>query len=133
MAEKTQKPDLKKIAQQLVDLTVLQVNDLNQILKDDYGLEAAAMPVAAAGGAQADDQKSQEAAPKKQFDVLLKDCGSQKVAVIKAIKDLTDLPLGEAKALVDGAPKNIKESVAKEEAENMKTKLEEVGATVELV
>ena len=127
------KVDLKKVAEQLVNLSVLQVNELNQILKDEYGLEpaAAAPVVAAVAGKDAEGDGAE--AEKSQYDVLLKDAGEQKVAVIKAIKDLTEMPLGEAKTLVESAPKNIKEAVEKDEAEKMKTKLEEVGATVELV
>lgn len=122
--------DLKKIAEELVGLTVLEVNELGNILKDEYGIEpaAAAVAVAAApaeGGAAAEDEKSE-------YDVVLKDAGAQKVAVIKAVKDITGLGLGEAKAIVDGAPKPVKEKVAKDEAEEAKKKLEEAGATVEL-
>ena len=135
MNKATSNADLKKLAEQLVNLSVLEVNDLNQILKDDYGIEASAAPVTVAAPAGASD--SEAGAPagvqKDKYDVLLKDVGEQKVAVIKAVKDLTELPLGEAKALVDGAPKNVKEAVKKEEADEIKSKLEEVGATVELV
>ena len=128
------KVDLKKLAEQLVNLSVLEVNDLNQLLKDEYGIEAAAAPVAvAAPAAGGGGEEAEGSGAKDKFDVLLKDPGAQKVAVIKAIKDLTELPLSEAKALVDGAPKNIKDGVAKEEAEEMKSKLEEAGATVELI
>ncbi len=123
--------DLKKFAKELVGLTVLEVNELGTILKDEYGIEpAAAVAVAgpAAGGA--------EAAPaedvKSEYDVVLKDAGAQKVAVIKAVKDITGLGLGEAKALVDGAPKTIVEKAKKEDAEANKKTLEEAGATVEL-
>ena len=125
------KTDLKKIAEQLVSLTVLEVNELNQILKDDYGIEPAATAVAAAP-ASAESADSGQDAEKKQFNVVLKEAGEQKIAVIKAVKDLTELPLGEAKALVDKAPQNIKEKVEKAEAEEMKSKLEAAGATVEL-
>lgn len=122
--------DLKKIAEQLVGLTVLEVNELGTILKDEYGIEpaAAAVAVAAApaeGGAAAEDAKSE-------YDVVLKDAGAQKVAVIKAVKDITGLGLGEAKAIVDGAPKTVVEKAAKEDAEKHKKALEEAGATVEL-
>lgn len=131
MNKQTSKADLKKIAEQLVNLSVLEVNDLNQILKDEHGIEPSSAPVAAApaGG----DEAAPAAEEKDKFDVLLKDAGAQKIAVIKAVKDLTELPLGEAKAIVDGAPKNIKEGVKKEEAAEMKSKLEEAGATIELV
>lgn len=122
--------DLKKLAESLTSLTVLEVNELKNILKDEYGIEpaAAAVAVAAApaeGGAAAADEKSE-------YDVVLKDAGAQKVAVIKAVKDLTGLGLGEAKALVDGAPKTVVEKAAKEDAEKAKKALEEAGATVEL-
>jgi large subunit ribosomal protein L7/L12 len=122
--------DLKKIAEQLVGLTVLEVNELGTILKDEYGIEpaAAAVAVAAATGdaAPAEDAKSE-------YDVVLKDAGAAKVAVIKAVKDLTGLGLGEAKALVDGVPKTILEKAAKDDAEKAKKALEAAGATVELV
>jgi len=121
--------DLKKLAEELTKLTVLEVNELKNILKDEYGIEPAAAAVAVAAapaeGAAAADEKSE-------FDVVLKDAGSQKVAVIKAVKDLTGLGLGEAKALVDGAPKTILEKAAKEDAENAKKALTDAGATVEL-
>jgi large subunit ribosomal protein L7/L12 len=121
--------DLKKLAEQLTGLTVLEVNELKTILKDEYGIEPAAAAVAVAapaeGGAAAAEEKSE-------FDVVLKDAGSQKVAVIKAVKDLTGLGLGEAKALVDGAPKTILEKAKKEDAENAKKALTDAGATVEL-
>jgi large subunit ribosomal protein L7/L12 len=123
--------ELKDLAKQLTGLTVLEVNELKNILKDEYGIEPAAAAVAVAapagggeGGAAADE--------KSEFDVILKDAGAQKVAVIKAVKDLTGLGLGEAKAIVDGAPKAVKEKVSKDEAEEAKKALEEAGATVEL-
>ena len=123
--------DVKKLAEELTKLTVLEVNELKTILKDEYGIEpaAAAVAVAAApaeGGAAAADEKAE-------YDVNLKDAGAQKVAVIKAVKDLTGLGLGEAKALVDGAPKVVLEKAKKEDAEAAKKALEEAGATVELV
>ncbi len=123
--------DLKKFAEQLVGLTVLEVNELSTILKEEYGIEpaAAAVAVAAApaadGGAAAADEKAE-------YDVVLKDAGAQKVAVIKAVKDITGLGLGEAKAIVDGAPKTVVEKAKKEDAEAHKKALEEAGATVEL-
>lgn len=123
--------DLKKLAEQLVNLTVLEVNELGTILKDEYGIEpaAAAVAVAAApaadGGAPAADEKSE-------FDVVLKDAGGQKVAVIKAVKEITGLGLGEAKAIVDGVPKPVLEKANKDDAEAAKKALEEAGATVEL-
>jgi large subunit ribosomal protein L7/L12 len=108
-------------------LTVLEVNELKTVLKDEYGIEpaAAVVAVAAEGGAAADEGKSE-------FDVVLKDAGAQKIAVIKAVKEATGLGLGEAKAIVDGAPATVKEKVAKADAEAMKKALEEAGATVEL-
>jgi large subunit ribosomal protein L7/L12 len=123
--------DLKKLAEQLVGLTVLEVNELGNILKDEYGIEPAAAAVAMAApaggesGAPAEEEKSE-------YDVVLKDAGAQKVAVIKAVKDVTGLGLGEAKALVDGAPKTILEKAKKEDAESAKKALEDAGASVEL-
>jgi large subunit ribosomal protein L7/L12 len=123
--------DLKKFAEQLVNLRVLEVNELGQILKDEYGIEPAAAAVAvAAPGAGGDAAPAAE--EKAEYDVVLKDAGAQKVAVIKAVKDLTGLGLGEAKAVVDGAPKPVLEKAKKEDAENAKKVLEEAGATVEL-
>lgn len=123
--------DLKKIAEQLVNLSVLEVNELGTILKDEYGVEPAAAAVAVAAGPAAGDAAPAEDA-KSEFDVVLKDAGAQKVAVIKAVKDITGLGLGEAKAIVDGAPKTVKEKAPKEEAEAAKKALEDAGATVEL-
>jgi len=123
--------DLKKFAEQLVGLTVLEVNELQTILKDEYNIEPAAAAVAVAGPAAGGDDAAAD--EKSEFDVVLKDAGSQKVAVIKAVKEITGLGLGEAKAIVDGAPKPVKEKIAKDEAEEAKKKLEEAGATVELV
>lgn len=122
--------DLKKFAEQLVGLTVLEVNELATILKDEYGIEPAAAAVAVAGPA-AEAAPAEEA--KSEYDVVLKDAGAQKVAVIKAVKDATGLGLGEAKALVDGAPKTILEAAKKDDAEAAKKALEAAGATVELV
>ena len=123
--------DLKKFAEQLVGLTVLEVNELATILKEEYGIEPQAAAVAVAGPAAGGDAAPAEEA-KSEYDVVLKDAGAQKVAVIKAVKDVTGLGLGEAKAIVDGAPKTVKENVSKEEAEAVKAKLAEVGATVEV-
>lgn len=123
--------DIKKLAEELVNLTVLEVNELKNTLKDEYGIEPAAAAVAvAAGPAAAGDAAADEG--KSEFDVVLKDAGAQKIAVIKAVKEATGLGLGEAKAIVDGAPATVKEKVAKDEAEAMKKALEEAGATVEL-
>ena len=121
--------DIKKLAEELVNLTVLEVNELKNTLKDEYGIEPAAAAVAVAAApeaaAAADEGKSE-------FDVVLKDAGAQKIAVIKAVKEATGLGLGEAKASVDGAPATVKEKVKKDEAEALKKSLEEAGATVEL-
>jgi large subunit ribosomal protein L7/L12 len=123
--------DLKKLAESLTGLTVLEVNELKTILKDEYGIEPAAAAVAVAGPAAAGaDAPAEEA--KSEYTINLKDAGAQKVAVIKAVKDITGLGLGEAKAIVDGAPAVVKEKVAKDEAEAAKKTLEEAGATVEL-
>jgi len=124
--------DVKKLAEELTKLTVLEVNELKTILKDEYGIEPAAAAVAVAAGPAAGGEAA-AADEKSEYDVNLKDAGAQKVAVIKAVKDLTGLGLGEAKALVDGAPKVVLEKAAKEDAENAKKVLEEAGATVELV
>ncbi|MDB5166295.1 MAG: rplL [Candidatus Saccharibacteria bacterium] len=122
--------DLKKMAEELTALTVLEVNELKTILKDEYGIEPAAAAVAVAGPAAGDGAAAAD--EKAEYDVVLKDAGAQKVAVIKAVKDLTGLGLGEAKALVDGAPKTILEHIAKDDAEAAKKTLEDAGATVEL-
>ena len=122
--------DLKKIAEQLTGLTVLEVNELKTILKDEYGIEPAAAAVAVAGPAAGADAPAEDA--KSEYDVILKDAGAQKVAVIKAVKDITGLGLGEAKAIVDGAPKPVLEKAKTEDAEAAKKTLEDAGATVEL-
>jgi large subunit ribosomal protein L7/L12 len=124
--------DIKKLAEQLTGLTVLEVNELKNHLKDEYGIEPAAAAVAVAGPAAGGDAGAGAADEKSEYDVVLKDAGAQKVAVIKAVKDLTGLGLGEAKALVDGAPKTILEKAKKEDADNAKKALEDAGATVEL-
>lgn len=124
--------DLKKLAEDLTKLTVLEVNELKTILKDEYGIEPAAAAVAVAGPAAGGDGGGAAEDAKSEFDVVLKDAGAQKVAVIKAVKDLTNLGLGEAKALVDGAPKTILEKAGKEDADKAKKALEDAGATVEL-
>ena len=121
--------DLKKFAETLVGLTVLEVNELKTILKDEYNIEPAAAAVAVAGPA-AEAAPAEEA--KSDYTIVLKDAGAQKVAVIKAVKDITGLGLGEAKAIVDGAPATVKEKVPAEEAEAAKKQLEEAGASVEL-
>ena len=124
--------DVAKLAKSLTELTVLEVNELKNILKDEYGIEPAAAAVAVAGpvaGGAADDAADE----KTEFTVQLTDAGAQKVAVIKAVKEITGLGLGEAKAIVDGAPAPVKEGVSKDDAEAAKKTLEEAGATVELV
>jgi len=122
--------DLKKLAEELTGLTVLEVNELKTILKDEYGIEPAAAAVAVAAGPAADAAPAAE--EKAEWDVVLKDAGAQKVAVIKAVKDITGLGLGEAKAIVDSAPKPVLEKAKKEDAEAAKKTLEEAGAVVEL-
>jgi large subunit ribosomal protein L7/L12 len=124
--------DLKKLAEELTGLTVLEVNDLKNLLKDEYGIEPAAAAVAVAAPGTGADGGEAAADEKSEYDVILKDAGAQKVAVIKAVKDLTGLGLGEAKAIVDSAPKAVKEKAPKDEAEAAKKSLEEAGATVEL-
>ncbi len=121
--------DVKKLAEELVNLKVTEVNELAQILKEEYGIEPAAAAVAVAAPAAAG-----EAAPaeKTTFDVILKSAGQAKLQVIKAVKEIAGLSLGDAKALVDGAPKAVKEGISKEEAESIKGQLEEAGAEVEL-
>ncbi|WP_028295830.1 50S ribosomal protein L7/L12 [Olivibacter sitiensis] len=123
--------DLKAFAEQLVNLTVKEVNELAQILKDEYGIEPAAAAVAVAGPAAGGDAPA-AAEEKTSFDVILKEAGGSKLAVVKLVKDLTGLGLKEAKDLVDGAPKELKTGVAKDEAEALKKQLEEAGATVEI-
>lgn len=123
--------DLKKFAEELVNLSVLEVNELSNILKDEYGIEPAAAAVAVAA-APAGGEAAAADEGKSEYDVVLKDAGAQKVAVIKAVKEITGLGLGEAKALVDGAPKTILEKAKTEDAEAAKKALEEAGATAEL-
>ncbi len=120
--------DLKEFANQLVNLTVKEVNELAQILKDEHGIEpaaaAAAVAAPAAGAAAAVEQS--------EFDVILKHAGAAKLQVVKVVKDLTGLGLKEAKDLVDGAPKAVKEKISKAEAEDIAAKLKEAGADVEI-
>jgi len=123
--------DLKAFAEQLVNLTVKEVNELAEILKDEYGIEPAAAAVAVAGPA-AGGGDGAAAEEKTEFDVILKAGGPNKLKVVKAVKELTGQGLKEAKAIVDGAPGVIKEGVAKDEAEALKSQLEEIGAEVEL-
>ncbi|GGC12376.1 50S ribosomal protein L7/L12 [Dyadobacter sediminis] len=125
--------DLKAFAEQLVNLTVKEVNELAAILKDEYGIEpAAAGAVMVAGPAAGGGSDAPAAEEKTSFDVILKAAGASKLAVVKLVKDLTGLGLKEAKELVDGAPKPVKEGVAKDEAEALKKQLEEAGAEVEV-
>lgn len=121
--------DVKKLAEELTKLTVLEVNELKNVLKDEYGIEPAAAAVTVAAGPAASADAGEE---KTEFDVVLKEVGGQKVAVIKAVKEITGLSLGEAKAIVEDAPKAVKEKVSKDEAETAKKALEDAGATVEL-
>jgi large subunit ribosomal protein L7/L12 len=121
--------DLKKFAEELVNLTVKEVNDLAEILKEEYGIEPAAAAVAVAGPAAGGDVAAEE---KSEFDVILKSAGGAKLQVVKLVKELTGLGLKEAKEVVDGAPKEIKTGVTKDEADALKAKLEEAGAEVEL-
>jgi large subunit ribosomal protein L7/L12 len=122
--------DLKQLAEELVNLTVKEVNELAGILKDEYGIEPAAAAVAVAGPAAGGSDEA--AAEQTEFDVILKAAGQSKLAVVKLVKELTRLGLKEAKAVVDEAPKAIKEKVSKDEAEALKTQLEEAGAEVEV-
>lgn len=122
--------DVKKLAEELTKLTVLEVNELKNVLKDEYGIEPAAAAAVAVAAPAADAGAAED--EKSEFTVTLKDAGAQKVAVIKAVKEITGLGLGEAKAIVDGAPAPVKEKVSKDEAEAAKKSLEEAGATVEL-
>ena len=122
--------DLKAFAEQLVNLTVKEVNELAQILKDEYGIEPAAAAVAVAAGPAAGGGAAAE--EKTEFDVILKAAGGNKLQVVKLVKELTSLGLKEAKELVDGAPKAVKEGISKEEAESLKKSLEEAGAEVEI-
>lgn len=122
--------DLKAFAEQLVNLTVKEVNELAEILKDEYGIEPAAAAVVAGPAAGAADGGAEE--EQTSFDVILKAAGQSKLAVVKLVKELTSLGLKESKELIDSAPKAIKEGVSKDEAEALKAQLEEAGAEVEV-
>ena len=122
--------DLKAMAEELVNLTVKEVNELAEILKEEYGIEPAAAAVAVAGPAAGGGEGGGE--EKTELDVILKAAGGSKLAVVKLVKELTGLGLKEAKEIVDGAPSPIKEGIPKDEAEALKTQLEEAGAEVEL-
>ena len=125
--------DIKKIAEELVNLSVKDVSELANILKDEYGIEpAAAATVAVAGGAAGGDAGADASEEKTNFNITLKSAGASKLAVVKLVKEITGLGLKDAKDMVDGAPKAIKEGVPKEEAESAKKQLEEAGAEVEL-
>ncbi|MCH6232534.1 50S ribosomal protein L7/L12 [Cognataquiflexum rubidum] len=124
--------DLKQLADQLVNLTVKEVKELADILKDEYGIEPAAAAVAVAAPAGGAGAGAAEVEEKTSFDVILKAAGGQKLAVVKLVKELTGLGLKEAKELVDGAPKAVKEGIAKDEADALKKSLEEAGAEVEI-
>ncbi len=121
--------DLKKLADELVNLTVKEVNELADILKEEHGIEPAAAAAVVAGPAGGGEEEAEE---QTEFDVILKAAGGAKLQVVKLVKELTGLGLKEAKAVVDGAPKAIKEGVSKDEADGLKTKLEEAGAEVEI-
>jgi len=123
--------DLKEFAEQLVNLTVKEVNELADILKEEYGIEPAAAAVAVAGGAVAGGE-AEAVEEQTEFDVVLKAPGGSKLAVVKLVKELTGLGLKDAKEIVDSAPKAVKEGVSKDEAEGIKKSLEEAGAEVEL-
>ena len=122
--------DLKAFAEQLVTWTVKEVNELAQFVKEEYGIEPAAAAVAVAAGPAAGAAAAAE--EKTEFDVILKAAGAQKLQVVKLVKELTSLGLKEAKELVDGAPKAVKEGISKDEAESLKKSLEEAGAEVEI-
>jgi large subunit ribosomal protein L7/L12 len=124
--------DLKAFAEQLVNLTVKEVNELAAILKDEYGIEPAAAAVVAGPAAGGGGDAPAAAAVQTEFDVILKEAGANKLAVVKLVKDLTGLGLKEAKELVDSAPKTVKEKCPKDEADALKSKLEEAGAQVEV-
>ena len=124
--------DIKAIAEELVNLTVKEVNELATVLKDEYGIEPAAAAVAVAAGPAAAGGEAAAAEEKSSFDVVLKSAGAAKLQVVKAVKEACGLGLKEAKDLVDGAPATVKEGLSKEEAENLKKAIEEAGAEVEL-
>ena len=124
--------DIKAIAEELVNLTVKEVNELAEVLKEEYGIEPAAAAAVAVAAPAAGDGGAGGGEEKSEFDVILKAAGGSKLQVVKAVKELTGLGLKEAKELVDGAPKAVKEGVSKDEAEKIKSQLEEAGAEVEL-
>ncbi|MCC5933585.1 MAG: 50S ribosomal protein L7/L12 [Candidatus Cyclonatronum sp.] len=122
--------DVKSLAEQLVNLTIKEANELAQVLEEEYGIKPAAAAVAVAGPAAGGDAPAEE--EQTEFTVILKEAGAKKIGVIKEVRAVTGLGLKEAKDLVDGAPSTVKEGVSKDEAEQLKAKLEEAGATVEL-
>ncbi len=124
--------DIKELAEQLVNLTIKEASELAQVLEDEYGIKPAAAAVAVAGGAAGGDGAGAAAEEQTEFNVILKGPGGNKIAVIKEVRAITGLGLKEAKELVDGAPNAVKEAVSKDEAEELKSKLEEAGAEVEL-
>ena len=124
--------DIKKIAEELVNLSVKDVSELANILKDEYGIEPAAAATVVAGGGAAGGGAADAAEEKTSFNITLKSAGASKLAVVKLVKEITGLRLKDAKDMVDGAPKAIKEGVPKDEAESAKKQLEEAGAEVEL-
>lgn len=124
--------DVKEIAEQLVNLTIKEANELAKVLEEEYDIKPAAAAVAVAGGAAAGGDAAGAAEEQSEFDVILKNAGAKKIAVIKEVRGITGLGLKEAKELVDGAPNTVKEGASKEEAEQLKAKLEEAGAEVEL-
>ena len=124
--------DIKKIAEELVNLSVKDVSELANILKDEYGIEPAAAATVVAGGGAAGGGAAEAAEEKTSFNITLKSAGASKLAVVKLVKEITGLGLKDAKDMVDGAPKPIKEGVPKDEAESAKKQLEEAGAEVEL-
>lgn len=124
--------ELKELAESLVNLTVKEANELAKILKEEYGIEPAAAAPVAIMAASGDGDAAPVAAEQTEFDVILKNAGGSKLNVVKVVKNITGLGLKEAKEIVDGAPKSIKEGVSKEEAESIKQQLEEAGAEVEV-
>lgn len=124
--------DIKKIADELVNLSIKEASELANLLEEEYGIKPAQVAVAVAGGGAAGGDGAAAAEEKTEFDVVLKAIGGNKIAVIKEVRSLTGLGLKEAKELVDGAPNTIKEGVGKDEAQDIKAKLEEAGAEVEL-
>lgn len=122
--------DVNKLAEELVNLTIKEANELAKVLEDEYGIKPAAAAVAVAGPAAGGGDAAAE--EKDEFDIILTSAGAKKIAVIKEVRGITGLGLKEAKELVDGAPSTVKEAVAKAEAEEIKSKLEEAGAEVEL-